>query len=166
MTPQTDSGEKRAANAATSKYLTFVLGDECYGFEIEHVTEIIGIQPTTHIPETPHYINGVINLRGKVIPVMDMRARFGLERREYDNRTCTVVINVRDHEVGLVVDTVQEVIDISKDQIEPPPRSSGGMSYIKGLGKFGDQVKILLNSERVLFSDSAMAGMLGDDDDG
>lgn len=134
------------------KYLTFVLAAEGYGLEIRYVTEIIGIQEVIHLPEMPDYVKGVVNLRGKVIPVIDMRLRFRLPEHEYDDRTCIVVVNVDDRSVGLVVDKVSEVIDIPTENIEPPPRTANRQkgSYIRGLGKVGGQVKILLNIEELL----------------
>jgi purine-binding chemotaxis protein CheW len=136
------------------KFLTFRMGNEDYGIEIRHVTEIIGIQRITEVPDMPDFIKGVINLRGKVIPVMDVRTRFRLPTREYDDRTCIIVVNINDTSVGLVVDKVNEVVDISKDQIEPPPRTGKNASrYIQGMGKIGDEVKILLEVNRLLYGD-------------
>ena len=134
------------------KYLTFTVGKEDYGIEISHVTEIIGIQKITDVPDMPAYIKGVINLRGKVIPVMDVRLRFRMPEREYDDRTCTVVVSVNGTPVGLVVDTVKEVIDIPENQIELPPEvaESSTQRYIKGLGKIGEDVKILLDIEKLV----------------
>lgn len=134
------------------KYLTFTVGSEDYGIEIRCVTEIIGIQKITDVPDMPGYIKGVINLRGKVIPVMDVRLRFRMPERAYDDRTCIVVVNVNDASVGLVVDTVREVADIPDTQIELPPEVAEASSqrYIQGLGKVGDEVKILLDVEKLL----------------
>ncbi len=134
------------------KYLTFRLADEDYGIEICHVTEIIGIQKITKVPDMANFIKGVINLRGKVIPVMDVRARFKLPPREYDERTCVIVVNVNNQDIGLVVDRVNEVVDIPVSQVEPPPLSSQSASthYIRGIGKMGDSVKILLDGEKLL----------------
>ena len=134
------------------KYLTFVVGNETYGLDIHYVREIIGMQPITLLPEVPSWIRGVINLRGKVIPIMDVRARFNLGERAYDGRTCIIVVNVRDWWVGLVVDRVSEVIDIPADQIEPPPDVGAGSSqhFLQGLGKIGDEVRLLLDAPRLL----------------
>jgi len=141
------------------KYLTFTVGKEDYGIEISHVTEIIGIQKITDVPDMPAYIKGVINLRGKVIPVMDVRLRFRMPEREYDDRTCTVVVNVNGTPVGLVVDTVKEVVDIPENQIELPPEvaESSTQRYIKGLGKIGEEVKILLDVERLVRNEDMAA---------
>jgi purine-binding chemotaxis protein CheW len=133
------------------KFLTFHLAKEDYGIEIRHVTEIIGIQKITEVPDMPDYVRGVINLRGKVIPVMDVRTRFRMPPRDYDERTCIVVVNIDEQSVGLVVDQVNEVADIPDDQIEPPPRTrKAESSYIQGMGKIGAEVKILVNVQKLL----------------
>ena len=136
------------------KYLTFHIGTEDYGISIAYVTEIIGIQSITEIPEMPDFIKGVINLRGKVIPVMDVRTRFKLSPREYDERTCIIVVEIDDTSVGLVVDAVNEVADIPEDQVEAPPKSKRkGGSYIQGIGKIDKEVKILLDVNRILYDE-------------
>jgi len=137
------------------KYLTFTVGREDYGVEIYHITELIGIQQITDVPDMPHYIKGVINLRGKVIPVMDVRLRFRLPERAYDDRTCIIIVNVRGAAVGLVVDTVKEVADIPEHQIELPPEmaESNRNGYVCGLGKTGNDVKILLDVEKLIGKD-------------
>jgi len=134
------------------KFLTFRVGHEDYGIEIRHVTEIIGIQKITAVPDMPEFVKGVINLRGKVIPVLDMRRRFSLEDRDYDERTCIVVVNVAEAAVGLVVDTVNEVVDIPEERIEPAPEinKGGNNLMIQGLGKVGEEVKILLDVNKLL----------------
>ncbi len=136
------------------KYLTFHLAGEDYGIEIRYVIEIIGIQNITEVPDMPNFIRGVINLRGKVIPVMDVRTRFNLEDREYDDRTCIIVVNVDGTEVGLVVDEVSEVADIPESSVEPPPKTSKNSesSYIQGMGKINNDVKILLDVHKLLYS--------------
>ncbi len=138
------------------KFLTFILGREVYGLEIRYVTEIIGIQKVTPVPDMPAYVRGVINLRGKVIPVMDVRLRFGMEARDYDERTCIVVIEASETIVGLIVDTVQEVLEIPAEQIEETHhlRRGQGNQFMQGLGKVGEDVKILLNAESLLFKDA------------
>ena len=141
-----------------NKFLTFHLGPEDYGIEIRYVTEIIGVQKITDVPDMPDYIKGVINLRGKVIPVMDVRARFKLPARAYDERTCIIVVQVNGTAVGLVVDEVSEVANIARDQIEPPPRTGRGKSsrFFSGMGKMGDEVKILLDVERLLYDEERL----------
>ncbi len=137
------------------KFLTFTLGKEQYGIEIRNVTEIIGIQNMTDLPDTPPFVKGVINLRGKVIPLIDVRLRFNFEEKEYDDRTCIIVVNIENMSVGLIVDTVSEVMDIPEGNIEPPPKvnNKAGSRYIQGLGKVGEEVKILLDTHKLLFGD-------------
>jgi len=137
------------------RFLTFSLGKESYGLEINYVTEIIGIQPITEIPELPDYIKGIINLRGKIIPVMDVRLRFKKEPKEYSDRTCIIVIDIKDTSIGLIVDSVSEVITIpNQDIVEPPQMNKGFQNrYIKGIGKTGNDVKILLDCEKLLTED-------------
>ena len=137
------------------KYLTFALRDEEYGIEIRDVTEIIGIQNITDLPDTLPFVKGVINLRGKVIPVIDVRLRFNIEKKEYSDRTCIIVVNISEMAVGLIVDTVSEVIDIPHKDVEPAPKISNrtGSRYIQGLGKVDGDVKILLNTQKLLFAE-------------
>jgi purine-binding chemotaxis protein CheW len=136
------------------KYLTFILGNESYGIEIKYVTEIIGIQPITEVPELPGYIKGIINLRGKIIPVMDVRLRFRKPYREYNDRTCIIVIDIDSIAIGLIVDSVAEVISIPDTEIvDPPDINKNGNRYIKGIGKVGSEVKLLLDCEKLLNED-------------
>ncbi len=133
------------------KFLTFNMGNEYYGIEIKYVTEIIGLQPITEIPEMPPYIKGIINLRGKIIPVMDVRLRFRKPFREYNDRTCIVVIEIKEISIGLIVDSVSEVISIPDGEIVAPPNmTKEGNNYIKGIGKVGTDVKLLLDSDKLL----------------
>lgn len=134
------------------RFLTFSLGSESYGIEIRYVTEIIGIQPITEIPELPDYIRGIINLRGKIIPVMDVRLRFKKEPKEYNDRTCVIVVDIRDVSVGLIVDSVSEVLMIAEQDIVEPPQINRGSSnrYIKNIGKVGNDVKLLLDCDKLL----------------
>ena len=149
-----DDDEDEIEDTQEDKYLTFLINSEEYGIEIRFVTEIIGIQNITQVPDMPSYVKGVINLRGKVIPVMDVRLRFGAVERAYDDRTCIVVINIKDQPIGLVVDRVSEVLDIPQSEIEPAPelRRGKGNKFIQGMGKVGEAVKLLLNAESLLFS--------------
>jgi purine-binding chemotaxis protein CheW len=137
------------------KYLTFQLENEDYGIEIYHVTEVVGLQKITPVPDMPDFVKGVINLRGQVIPVMDVRRRFNFQPRDYDDRTCVVVANVQETAIGLVVDEVREVLDIPENQIEPPPKVSRRAKnrFIQGLGKTGDRVTIILNVQKLLYEE-------------
>ena len=141
-----------AEDAQKDKYLLFALGNEEYGIAIRYVTEIIGLQTITAIPELPAYVKGIVNLRGKIIPVIDMRLRFKKEARQYTNRTCTIVIRVKAVAVGLIVDAVAEVLPIAAENIVPPPLLGDGYRhrFIQGIGKVGNQVKLLLECERLL----------------
>jgi purine-binding chemotaxis protein CheW len=141
------------------KFLTFSLGNESYGLEIKYVTEIIGIQPITEVPELPEYIRGIINLRGKIIPVMDVRLRFKKPFNEYNERTCIIVIDIKDTSLGLIVDMVSEVLPISDENIAPPPdiNKSAGNRFVKGIGKVGSDVKLLLDCEMFLQEDDIIA---------
>jgi purine-binding chemotaxis protein CheW len=151
MDPDDDSYDDE--DTQKDKYLTFQIAKEHYGIEIWYVTEIIGIQPITELPEMPDFIKGVINLRGKVVPVMDVRARFKLPDRDYDARTCIIVVEINVTAVGLVVDEVREVMDIPEESVEPPPKATGknNNNFLKGVGKVENDVKIILNVSRLLF---------------
>lgn len=134
------------------KFLTFPLGSEVFGIEIKYVTEIIGIQSITYVPNVPVYVKGIINLRGKIIPVIDIRLKFKKPTVEYNDRTCIIVIDIKDTSIGLIVDCVSEVLDISDDNIVPPPSYKAGFQnkFISGIGKVGSDVKLLLDCERII----------------
>ena len=138
------------------KYLTFALGPEEYGLEILKVREIIGYMDITAVPQTPAHVRGVINLRGQVIPVIDLRTKFGMEAADVTDQTCIIVVETsqgnRNFSTGIVVDRVQEVLDIGGEDIEEAPQfgSSVNTDFILGMGKIGESVKILLDIDRVL----------------
>jgi purine-binding chemotaxis protein CheW len=133
------------------KFLTFSLGEEFYGIDIMYVTEIVGIQPITVVPEMPNFIKGIINLRGKIIPVMDARLKFKKPPQAYNDRTCIIVIDVSDISIGIIVDAVSEVLNISDENIVPPPSlNTGGRKYIKSVGKSGDNVTLILDCDKLL----------------
>jgi len=133
------------------KYLTFSLGSEFYGIEIRYVTEIVGIQAITVIPELPHYIKGVINLRGEIIPVMDARVKFKKDQIAYNDRTCIIVVDVNELSIGIIVDEVSEVLNMEEENIVPPPNIGGnGRKYIKAIGKSGKDVILIIDSEELL----------------
>jgi purine-binding chemotaxis protein CheW len=136
-----------------NKYLFFKIGQESYGIGIRHIIEIIELQTISAVPDMPDYVKGVINLRGKVIPIVNLRMRFNIEERAYDDRTCIVVAEIDRVLIGLIVDTVEEVMEIPESNIEPPPRFktvSGRDRYISGMGKVGEQVKILIDVEKIV----------------
>ena len=138
-----------------NKFLTFAVGNEVYGLEIKFVTEIIGIQAITKIPEVPDYVKGIINLRGKIIPVIDVRLKFKKPPMEYSDRTCIIVIDIQMMSVGFIVDYFSEVLVIPEENIVPPPKNKTGFSnrYIKGIGKVGNDVKLILECEKLLSED-------------
>lgn len=135
------------------KYLTFALDNESYGISINNVVEIIGMQPITLVPELPSYIKGIINLRGKVIPVMDVRLRFRKEFRDYNDRTCIIVVDINGLGIGLIVDSVSEVLVISEQDIVPPPNLNKTNKYIRGIGKIGSEVKLILDCDKLISDD-------------
>ncbi len=141
------------------KFLTFSVGKESYGIEIKFVTEIIGIQDITEVPELPDYVAGIINLRGKIIPVIDVRIRFKKKTKEYNDRTCIVVIDIKETSVGLIVDNVSEVINIDDSNIVPPPNIKSGFhnGYVRGIGKVENEVKLLLDCDKLLNDEEVQA---------
>lgn len=147
-----DVFEDEDEDTQKDKFLTFRLENEDYGIQIRHITEIIVMQDITHIPDMPEFIIGLINLRGQIISIMDVRKRFRLKSKEYDDRTCIIVVNINTISVGLIVDTVNEVINIPENVIDPPPRGHLDIdsSYILGLAKVGKKVKVLVDIERIL----------------
>ncbi len=152
MTDAVENIMEMEEDTQKGRFLTFSLGEESYGIEIKYVIEIIGIQKITQIPDLPEYVKGIINLRGKIIPVMDVRLRFKKEPREYNDRTCVIVVDVRDVSIGLIIDTVSEVLTIPEEDIVEPPQMNKGYNnkYIKNIGKVGDDVKLLLDCEKML----------------
>lgn len=145
------------------KYLTFALGKEGYGLEILKVREIIGFMEITAVPRTPAHVKGVINLRGQVISVIDLRSKFGMEAAAKTDETCIIVVDVsqggRKINTGIIVDKVSEVQNIAEENIEPPPAFGASVStdFILGMGKVGQAVKILLDIDRVLGREDVIA---------
>ncbi len=137
---------------APGKFLTFHLANEDYGIPIHFVKEIISIQKITQVPHFPVYMKGVINLRGRILVVMDLRLRFDLESVEYHERTCIIVVSSGDKELGLIVDTVADVSILGEGDLEPPPavKRAASANYIGGMGKSGDQVIMLMDLEKLL----------------
>ena len=139
----------------TGKYLTFRLAEEDYGIPLRQVKEIIGMMPVTAVPQTPAHVKGVINLRGQVIPVSDLRLRFGMDAIAYNDRTCIIVVDIRGADsttrMGVIVDAVSEVLNVRKEEIEAAP-SFGALArteYILGMANMDESVKILLDIDRV-----------------
>ena len=142
--------------ARAGKYLTFRLGAEEFGLAILKVQEIIGLLRITRVPRTPAYIRGVINLRGKVIPVVDLRLRFAMEGKADTDRTCVIVVEIVNHgtriTTGILVDDVCEVLNIAPEQLEPPPSfgSEAATEFLIGMGKVAQRVVMLLDIDRAL----------------
>lgn len=134
------------------QFVTFTLGDEEYGVEILKVQEIIGLPPVTRVPHLPQFTKGVINLRGAVVPVVDLRLRFNLDLAEYNDRTCVIITKVSDRVTGMIVDVVSEVAEIPDDLIDPTPSFNSQIrtDFIKGVGKIDKRLVILLDVDRLL----------------
>lgn len=146
-------------DAQKDKYLTFKVAGEFYALEIKDILEIVGIQKITQIPDMPDYVKGVINLRGKIIPVVDVRLRFRLPEMAYHERTCIVVVDLNSSSVGFIVDEVSEVVTMPQANIDPAPQTSKGSKsrFVQGIGRMGDQVKIILSLEKLLKEDELAA---------
>ena len=160
VTVQTKGSYGSGVLVKEGKYLTFALAHEEYGLEILKVREIIGYMEITAVPQMPHYVKGVINLRGQVIPVIDLRAKFGIPTTAVTDETCIIVVEIthdgHKFNTGIVVDRVQEVLDISGEQIEEAPQfgPSVNTDFILGMGKVEQTVKILLDISKVLSSEA------------
>ncbi len=148
------------------KFLTFALEDEEFGIEIMSVREIIGCMDVTPLPQTPHYVKGITNLRGQVIPVIDIRSKFGMQETEVTDQTCIIVIestiDSRPFSAGIIVDRVCEVLDIEQNQIDDTPQFGSGVDtdFIMGVGKVNEAVKILLDIDKVI-GNGDLTGMPG-----
>lgn len=141
--------------AATVKVIVFLLKDEEYGVEVEQVRSIERFEHVTRVPGTPDFVEGVINLRGVVTPIIDLRKRFGIEETSRNETTRVIIVTVNQMDVGLVVDSANDVIDIQRSDVEPPPEVVGGLEaeYIRGVAKLEKRLLILLNLEKVLSPD-------------
>jgi purine-binding chemotaxis protein CheW len=154
-----NAAARQSGNVMEGKYLTFRLAREEFGIGILKVKEIIGLLPFTPIPRTPDFVKGVINLRGKVIPVVDLRLKFGMDQEPYTNRTCIVVVQIQGSQgrasMGMVVDAVNEVANVKAQEVEQTPNFGVSLdtAYILGMAKTGEQVRILLDIDRVLGED-------------
>jgi len=155
MEPETDTVQQYEQDhftAESSKYLTFVLEDEEYGIEILKVREIIGMMSITPIPQSPLQLKGVINLRGKIIPVFDLRLIFGMIERNHDSETCIIIVDVNGTLVGVVVDTVSEVMDVRDEDVEKGAELEEKINtqFILGISKVRDKIRVLIDIDRVL----------------
>ena len=145
-------GMRRGLDGELSLLISFMVGDEEYGLDILRVKEVIRIREITRLPRAPSFVKGIINLRGDVIPIIDLRDKFGLEHQDYTSMTRVIVVDVDGRLIGMVVDAASQVVRIPSDQIEPPPPIVGGLSveFIKGVGKLDERLIILLNIDRIL----------------
>ncbi len=152
----------KAMTDREGKYLTFILNEEEYGIGILKIKEIIGMMPITSVPQTPEFVKGVINLRGKVIPVVDLRLRFGMQSIDYTERTCIIVVEIEGSNdtvmIGIVVDAVSEVLNIKGEHIEDTPTFGAKLNtdYISGMAKIEGGVKILLDINKVLSAEEVI----------
>ena len=142
----------QSASETQGKYLTFGVGEEEYGLEIDYVKEILQVQPITEVPDIPSYIKGLINLRGKITPVMDVRLRFGKMPQDYDERTCIIIVMQNDNMIGLIVDAIRDVLDIDDSQIGDPAGVKSGTPnrYIRSIARTDHGNKLIINLEKVL----------------
>jgi purine-binding chemotaxis protein CheW len=169
MQPTLAEAKKRSAGAdqesRSGKYLTFHLDKEEFGIQVLKVREIMGVQDITAVPQTPDFVRGVINLRGKVIPVVDLRLKFGLTEKEYTQRTCIIVVHMEGRGVsllmGIIVDGVSEVLNLAAGDIEDTPDFGNGVDtpYLLGMAKVKDEVKILLDIDQVLADTGMIEGL-------
>ncbi len=154
MTEKKEELAESPEDTQKGKFLTFSLGKEVYAIEIRYVTEIIGIQPITEVPELLPYVKGIINLRGRIIPVLDVRIRFRKAPVDYNDRTCIIVIEVRDNYMGLIVDNVSEVLSIAEEETVPPPEMAEN-KFIQAIGKVGSEVKLILDCDKLMNEEDA-----------
>lgn len=138
------------------QFVTFALGDETYGVSVLSVQEIIGMVDITHVPSSLQYLKGVINMRGAVIPVIDMRMRFGMEKRDYDSNTVIVIVESRARQIGMIVDSVSDVLGIPVDSIHESPQFSSRIDrdFIKSIGRINEDLVIILDVDRIIVLDS------------
>lgn len=143
-----------------NQFVTFMLGDEEYAIEALRVQEITGLPPITKVPYLPPFVKGVINLRGSVIPVIDLRLRFGFQEAHYSKQTCVIVLKLGKKVTGIIVDAVSEVASLPVARMDPPPDFGRGIKtdFLKGIGKLGDRMLILLDAEKI-FTDEEIAGL-------
>ncbi len=143
-----------ALDDLSGRYLTFYIDDTFYGIELLHILEIISIQSITSVPGLPHYYKGLVNLRGKVVPVIDVRLKFNQEERSYDEKTCIIVVTIQDMQVGLIVDSVAEVVTIGENQKNEPPKLAGnGARYLSSIARVEDKVILNIDCDKFFQSD-------------
>ncbi|MDR1070896.1 MAG: chemotaxis protein CheW [Gracilibacteraceae bacterium] len=144
---------------ALNQYLTFAIDEQSFGISISDVVEIISLCPIARVPQFSGYAKGIINLRGRIIPVVDVRLRFHMLEKPYDSRTCIIITNINELDIGFIVDEVQEVVDIDQDDVEPAPKLTGSYAhrFIIGVGKRLGKIILLLDSQRLLNEEEVAA---------
>lgn len=143
------------SNDLSDRALTFYIGESIFGIGLDHVLEIIKVEPSTHVPNVPAYIKGVINLRGKIVPLIDVRLKFNREEIPYNEKTCIIVVTIHDMQVGLIVDSVAEVVTVPPDQLAEPPEIGTGHAdhYLLGVAEVGQRVILIIDCEKFFQSD-------------
>lgn len=143
------------ADDLNGRFLTFYIGDSVFGLELMHVIEIISVQSATGVPNVPSYIKGIINLRGKIVPVIDVRLKFNQEQRAYDDKTCIIVVVIEEMHVGLIVDRVSEVVTVAQEDLAPPPEMGAGGSagYLGSVSQVGNRVVLNIDCQRFFRTD-------------
>ena len=144
--------EEAQVDLQRDMYLTFLLDNRVFAFHIKDVDEIVEVMEATPVPEYPSYVKGIVNIKGKVTPVIDLRLRFKIAEKEYDERTCIIVLTIGDKHIGFIVDTVLSVMEISQETIDPPPSltTDDVSKYIKGVAKIEDKLYMLLDSSKII----------------
>lgn len=152
--------EQDTEDTMHGKFLVFYLDEQEFAIAIRYVVDIINVQPVTRVPNTPDFVLGITNLRGKVIPIIDVRTRFGKAMKEHNDRTCIIVLEERGATVGMVIDSVSEVITLEDEDISPPPRLNNGIDarFIEGVGKTENGIKLILNCLAVLDDERSLPG--------
>lgn len=155
MTEINQTEERLDEESPKDQYLIFSVEDEAFGIDINYVIEIIGMETISEVPDVEEYIKGVINLRGKIIPVMDVRLKLHKPSKEYNDRTCIIVVAINGVYVGLIIDEVLEVIHIAPENIMPPPKSGKekdniSSRYVRGIARINDMVRLLIDGEKLL----------------
>lgn len=150
---------KETLDDLNGRFLTFYIGASVYGIELLHVIEIISIQSITRVPNVPEHVRGIINLRGKIVPVIDVRCKLNQEPRPYDDKTCIIVVVIEDMHVGLIVDSVSEVVTVESSTLSQPPEFNNNRSnsYLKSVAKVGEKVILNLDCDKFFESDLAMS---------
>lgn len=154
MNTETITVSEDVLDDLSGRFLTFYIDNTFYGIELLHIIEIISVQPITSVPGLPNYFKGIINLRGKVVPVIDVRLKFNQPERAYDDKTCIIVITIHDMQVGLIVDSVAEVVTVGNDERNgPPDLGKNGERYLSSIAKVGDKVILNIDCEKFFQSD-------------